>query len=151
LEINLECAARYTGGYNVLTMRNQLRAVAFALAVALPMTVLSIPAPARAATASTNALAQTSQARLGARFGRRVPTTRYRYPTRTRTRSPYTRGYRRSPLRGIFGGVLKALGIAYLVHMLFGWGGGGSPFGLLLLVAIVLLLATRRRRRVTYF
>jgi hypothetical protein len=132
-------------------MRNQLRAMALVLAVALPMTVLSIPAPARAATATTNALAQTSQARLGSRFGRRVPTARYRYPSRTRTR-PYTRSYRRSPLRGLFGGVLKALGVAYLFHMLFGWGSGGSPFGLLLLVAIVLWLATRsRRRRVTYF
>src|SRR3954447_7740091 len=123
LEINLACAARYTGGYNVLTMRNHLRAMAIALAVALPMTVLPVPAPARAATAHV----QTSQARLGSRFGRRVPTARYRYPTRTR--SPYTRNYRRSPLRGFFGGALKALGVAYLVHMLFGWGGGrGSPF-----------------------
>jgi hypothetical protein len=45
--------------------------------------------------------------------------------------------------------VLKALGIAYLVHALFGWGGGGSPFGMLLLVALTLWVATRRTRRRT--
>jgi len=45
------------------------------------------------------------------------------------------------------GGILRALGLAYLFHALFGWGSGGSPFGLLLLAAIVLFLATRRRRR----
>src|SRR4051794_1338068 len=127
-------------------MSNQFRALAIVLAAALPLTALSIPAPARAATAT--ATVQTSQARLGSRFGRRTPVTRYRSPVRTR--SPYTRGYRRSPFHGFFGGVLKALGIAYLVHALFGWGGGGHPFGLLLLAAIVLWLATRRRRRVIY-
>jgi uncharacterized membrane protein len=118
-------------------MRNQLRAVATVLAVALPMTLFSVPVPARAATAGV----QTSQARLGSRG----PVFRSRY--RTRTRSPYTRSYsRRSPFRGFFGGVLKALGIAYLFHLMFGWGAGGSPFGLLLLAAIVLWLTTRRRR-----
>jgi hypothetical protein len=36
------------------------------------------------------------------------------------------------------------------VHLLFGWGAGGSPLGLLLLAALVLCFAThaRRRRRV---
>jgi hypothetical protein len=56
----------------------------------------------------------------------------------------------RRPLfrHGFFGSVLRALGIAYLVHMLFGWGpGGGSPFGLLIVLGVVLWLATRRRRR----
>ena len=43
------------------------------------------------------------------------------------------------------------LGIAYLAHLLFGLGGGGSPFGLFLLVAIVLWLVSRRRRRLAYY
>jgi len=42
--------------------------------------------------------------------------------------------------------VLELLGIAYLVHLLFGWGAGGSPFGLLLLGAFALWVVTRRRR-----
>ena len=50
-----------------------------------------------------------------------------------------------------FGGFLKVLGIAYLAHLLFGLGGGGSPFGLFLLVAIVLWLVSRRRRRLAYY
>ena len=49
--------------------------------------------------------------------------------------------------RRLFRGFLHALGIAYLAHLLFGWGAGGSPFGLLLSAAVVLWLVTRRRRR----
>jgi hypothetical protein len=45
------------------------------------------------------------------------------------------------------GAILRALGLAYLFHLLFGWGAGGSPFGLLLLVALVAWIATRRLRR----
>jgi hypothetical protein len=57
---------------------------------------------------------------------------------------------RRRPLfgQGFFGSVLRALGIAYLIHLLFGWGpGGGSPLGLLIVLGVILWLATRRRRR----
>jgi uncharacterized membrane protein len=44
--------------------------------------------------------------------------------------------------------VLRAIGIAYLVQALFGWGaGGGSPFGLLIVLAIFLWIASRMRRR----
>jgi len=73
---------------------------------------------------------------------------RSRYPSRYRTRS-----YRR-PRSGIgrfFGGVLKFLGVAYLVNMLFGWGSGGSPLGLIVLVALIALLMTRRPRRRVYY
>jgi hypothetical protein len=54
---------------------------------------------------------------------------------------------RRIDGRRIARGILQALGIAFLLNMLFGWGPGGSPLGLLLLGAIVLWLVTRRRRR----
>jgi hypothetical protein len=48
---------------------------------------------------------------------------------------------------------IASLGMAYLFHALFGWGGGGgSPFGLLLVAGIVLLRFSRRRcgRRVAF-
>lgn len=105
-----------------------------------------LPAAAPAATTSkVAAQVQTTQARLGGRAFRRAPVYR-RWP-----RAPYRRAYRPSPFHGFFGGLLKVLGIAYLAHLLFGWGAGGSPFGLLLLAAVVLWLATRRRRRPAYW
>jgi hypothetical protein len=73
---------------------------------------------------------------------------RPRYPSRYRSRS-----YQR-PRRGIghvFGGVLKALGLAYLFNALFGWGSGGSPLGLIVLLALIALLLTRRPRRRMYY
>jgi hypothetical protein len=85
----------------------------------------------------------TTQARLGGRgFGR--GTRVYRPRTRPGYRYP---AYRRSPFHGLGRGILRAIGIAYLVHLLFGWGTGGNPLGLLLLAAIVLWVATRARRR----
>ena len=47
--------------------------------------------------------------------------------------------------------MLKFLGLAYLFNLLFGWGPGGSPFGLILLLGLIVLLATRRSRRPAYF
>jgi hypothetical protein len=74
---------------------------------------------------------------------------RRRFGTR---RSPF--GTRRRTVRrrssGSFGrSVLRALGIAWLVSALFGWGAGGSPFGLLLLVGLLWLVfrAMRGPRR----
>jgi hypothetical protein len=76
-------------------------------------------------------------------FGRRPA-----FTPRYRTRSPYSRSYRRPGLfHGFFGGMLKLLGIAYLFHLLFGIGAGGSPLGLLLLVALIAYFAGRRRSR----
>jgi hypothetical protein len=98
------------------------------------------PAPARASLGS-QAADSVVLARVGVGRSFRVPRT-----SRYRTRSPYYRRRSRST-RAVAGGILRALGLAYLFHALFGWGGGGSPFGLLLLAAIVLFLATRRRRR----
>ena len=84
-----------------------------------------------------------------ARFGRG---TGYRYSARSRygrarSNRRASRPYR--PRVGhFFGNVLRALGIAYLFHMIFGWGGGGgSPFGLLIVLALIAWVLTRRRRR----
>ena len=88
---------------------------------------------------------QSSQSRVGAglRSGARPA-----FGARPAARRP---GYRTTPRprigRGFFRGVLQALGIAYLAQLLFGWGNGGSPFGLLLLAALVLFAVSRRRRR----
>jgi hypothetical protein len=132
-------------GVSVLTMSNHLRRGLIAL-LALPVVALtptSAPAAVRTPVAAVHI--GSAQARLGSRgFGRRVPV------FRTRSRYSYRPAYRRSPFHGLFRGIVRAIGIAYLVHLLFGWGAGGSPFGLLLLAALVLWLATRagRRRRV---
>src|SRR3954447_13335708 len=124
-------------------MSNRFRILPAALAAVMSLSL--IPAPAVAATPGPGTHLQTTQARFGSRgFGRRAPVYRPRY------RTPY-RPYRRSPFRGFFGGVLKMLGVAYLVHMLFGWGGGGSPFGLFLLAALLFWLVARPRRRRAYW
>jgi len=127
-------------------MSNQIRC----LAVLLTGLVFAAPvsAPASAAV-HTPAAGKASQSRVG--FGRsyRAPSSRSRY----RARPPHAHPYRRPGFgHGLFGGILRALGIAYLFHALFGWGGGGgSPFGLLLLAGIIVFLVTRRRRRVGYY
>jgi hypothetical protein len=124
-------------------MSNHLRRGWIAL-LALPVLALT-PTSASAALRTPAAaahVADTTQARFGGRgFGRRVPM------FRPRTRYGYRPAYRRSPFHGVFRGILRAIGLAYLFHLLFGWGGGGSPLGLLLLAALVLWIATRARRR----
>lgn len=99
-----------------------------------------------AASGGTTASLRTTQARFGGGFrsSRRPsfgPGSRYRAP-----------GYRRPhAFRGFGGSILRALGIAYLVHALFGLGGGGgSPFGLLIVVALIAWIVARRRRRYAY-
>jgi hypothetical protein len=121
-------------------MSKQLRLLSTALAAVVAMAA----APAVAPAATTSKAAVRTQA-TQARFFRRAPL------YRPRARVPYRRAYRPSPFRGFFGGILKMLGIAYLAHLLFGWGGGGSPFGLLILLGVILWLATRRRRRPAYW
>jgi hypothetical protein len=128
-------------------MSNHLRRSWIAL-FALPVLALT-PTSATAAlhTPAAAAHVATTQARFGARgFGRRFPT------TRPRTRYRYGPAYRRSPFHGAFRGILRAIGLAYVFHALFGWGAGGSPLGLLLLAGFVLWIATRvRRRRSVYW
>jgi predicted lipid-binding transport protein (Tim44 family) len=135
----------------LLTMSKQLRALAILTSTALLAGPVAAPAGAALRTASPLAakvaVTAPTQSRLGGSrgFGRRSPSigSRRRVAPASRYRA------RRSPFRGLGGSILRALGIAYLVHMLFGWGaGGGSPFGLLLLLGIVALwFAMRRRRR----
>jgi predicted lipid-binding transport protein (Tim44 family) len=125
-------------------MSNQLRLLSAALAAVLAMAVAPAVAPA-AVTSKAALRTQTTQARFSGRFFRRAPV------YRSRPRAPYRRAYRPSPFHGFFGGILKMLGIAYLAHLLFGWGAGGSPFGLLIFAAVILWLSTRRRRRPAYW
>lgn len=126
-------------------MSNRLRA--FAALLPLLLFASAPPGPAGAAVRTTKA-GGTSQARIG--FGRSYRAPSYR--ARSRARPSYGRRYRRPGFGHVFGGILRTLGIAYLFHALFGWGGGGgSPFGLLLLAAIVLFAVTRRRRRAAYY
>jgi hypothetical protein len=108
--------------------------VALALPVATPSVAAAAPGPATL---------QVQKSRLGGGFRTaRRPGFGSRYRSR-----PYARprSYRRPSL---FRGILQALGLAYLFHMLFGWGpGGGSPFGLILVIGFVVWMVTRARRR----
>jgi hypothetical protein len=130
--------------------------------IAALLLVLALPAGAAVAQSTTATGSQarpggttpSNESRIGGRgggFGRRSarPTIRRSRPN-TGARRPTTRRQTRRPLlgRGFFGSVLRFLGIAYLVNLLFGWGpGGGSPLGLLIVLGAILWLATRRRRR----
>jgi uncharacterized membrane protein len=122
-------------------MRKYLPAVAAAVLLAV-----AALAPAPAVAASSAAKVQTQESRIGGFRGTRPNSgSRYRRPSYR----PRARTYRRPSL---FRGILQALGLAYLFHLLFGWGpGGGSPFGLLIILAFVAWLVTRRRaRRMSY-
>jgi hypothetical protein len=129
----------------------RLLAVLVGLLIALgPSLTPSVATAAAQKQSSTGA----NEARIGGRgFGSRRPTFRTRRPS---VRRPSVRRpIRRRPFfgwHGVFGGFLRFLGIAYLMNLLFGWGPGGSPFGLLLVLLVVVWLATRRRgRRPTYY
>jgi hypothetical protein len=123
-------------------MSNRFRILPVILC-ALLVPAFAGPAPA-VAKAGAQSGASSEQSRLGRGFGRRSPSFRTR--PRTSVRRPIRPFARRGFARRFFSGALKALGLAYLFHLMFGWGAGGSPFGLLLLLAIVLFFATRRRR-----
>ena len=106
-------------------------------------------APAGAAQSGTYAVtgkAGTTEARFGGGFGRSRG-----FGSSRRYAPPRRYVGRRSPFHGLGGSILKGLGIAYLIHALFGWGGGGgSPFGLLLLLGLMVLVVSMFRRRRPY-
>jgi hypothetical protein len=119
-----------------------MRKYLMAVPVLVSALALSGAAPAPAAASSTHGIAAT-QARFGGGFRSARPAfgSRYRSP---RYGSRYGRPH---PFRGLGGGILRALGIAYLFHLFFGWGGGGSPLGLLLIAGLIVWLVTRSRSR----
>ena len=53
-------------------------------------------------------------------------------------------------LRSFSRTLLRALGIAFLLSLLFGIGPGGSPLGLLVLLGFIALVVVARRRRRQY-
>ena len=130
-------------------VRSRLAFVAIALVFAAATLVVRSPAPAVAAGAAT--AGSTTPASLVA------PVTPlavrggggFRSRPRARTNRPVAR---RNPntgraLRNFSRGLLQALGIAFLLSLLFGIGPGGSPLGLLLLLGIIALIVVARRRR----
>jgi predicted lipid-binding transport protein (Tim44 family) len=129
-------------------MSNLLRVLAVLASSLLLGGLAAAPAGAaeRSGTSAVTGQTGTTQARFGGRgFGRSRGFTPRRRSAPVR-RSPA----RRSPFHGLGGAILRGLGIAYLFHMLFGWGaGGGSPFGLLLLLGLMFLVFSmfRQRRR----
>lgn len=137
--------------------RSPLVAVAVTLLVATGAAVRA-PTPAVAAASSTS-VSGTAQASLltpitplaargGGGFGGRRIT-----PSRPASRN--RPAARRNPntgraLRNFSRGLLQALGIAFLLSLLFGIGSGGSPLGLLLLLGLIALFVVARRRRRSY-
>jgi hypothetical protein len=128
--------------------------------IAVVLVLLAMPGTVAVAQSTTSTGSQaapgsttpSNESRIGGRggFGRSARPTIRRSRPNTGARRPTTRRQTRRPLigRGFFGSVLRFLGIAYLVNLLFGWGpGGGSPLGLLIVFGAILWLATRRRRR----
>jgi hypothetical protein len=118
-------------------------------------------APTHAVTAVSAAKPAASVAGLGATplaargfggarggFGRSTRSSRPR-STPTRTSAQRRAADRRAAQRrrSIGRSSLQALGIAFLLNALFGWGAGGSPIGLLLVLAFIVWLVTRRGRR----
>jgi hypothetical protein len=126
----------------MLTMSKRFGLVsALVAALAFPAAAPAVAGAASPARTSAMAPLQTQQARFGGFRARPSFGSRYRSP---RYGSRYGRPH---PFRGLGGSILRALGIAYLFHLLFGWGGGGSPLGLLLIAGLIVWLVTRSRRR----
>lgn len=115
------------------------RVVAAVLLVGAPA---ALPVPASAAAPSKASAAghgAVTEARFGGGRG---------FGLRSRPRYSYPRGsYPRYRTRGLERGIVRGLGIAFLLHALFGYGTGGSPIGLLLVFGVILWLVSRRRRR----
>ena len=136
--------------------------LALAVAVVLISTaVLAVRAPASAVSASrtptspvtTHGSVSMPALPLAARGGGGFRSRPRISPNRPLSRNrPVTR---RNPntgraLRSFSRTLLQALGIAFLLSLLFGIGPGGSPLGLLVLLGIIALVVLARRRRRHY-
>jgi hypothetical protein len=131
-------------------MSNLLRVLAVLASSLLLGGLAASPAGAAAGSSGSYAVTGKAGAATQARFGGRGFGRSRGFSPRRRVGPSRPFAGRRSPFRGLGGSILRALGIAYLFHMLFGWGaGGGSPFGLLLFIGLLFLVASmfRRRRR----
>jgi hypothetical protein len=125
--------------------------LAFPIAgLALRVPAPAVASPAAAGSATGHASLPMPLTPLAARGGG------FRSRPRINPNRPLSRNRpvtRRNPntgraLRNFSRTLLRALGIAFLLSLLFGIGPGGSPLGLLLLFAIIaLVIASRRRRR----
>lgn len=141
--------------FPVANVRSRLTLAPALLVLAAVVLGLPAPAPAAASLAPAYAPAALSApalplaARGGGGFRSRPRISPNRPLSRNR---PVTR---RNPntgraLRSLSRTLLQALGIAFLLSLLFGIGSGGSPFGLLVLLGIVALVVMARRRRRAY-
>jgi hypothetical protein len=154
--VDIMCHVNHMSDIARPTWRRAVTAVAAATALAGAGT-----APAHATSPVSAAKPAASVAGLGATplaargfggarggFGRSTRSSRPR-STPTRTSAQRRAADRRAAQRrrNIGRSILHALGIAFLLNALFGWGAGGSPIGLLLVLAFIVWLATRRSRR----
>jgi hypothetical protein len=142
-------SASRRGALTALAAAAALAGAGAAPAAAHAATPLS-PAKPAASVAGIGATPVAARGFGGARggFGRSTRSARPR-STPTRTAAQRRAAERRAAQRrrSIGRSILQALGIAFLLNALFGWGAGGSPIGLLLVLAFVVWLATRRSRR----
>jgi hypothetical protein len=121
--------------------RTLLLVPALLLALAIPAAHAGETVRAPAVAQSPPGAASVPLAARGRGFG-----SRRRSPSSSSRRRTVPR---RSPsMRRIGRNILRALGIAWLLSILFGWGsGGGGPLGLLLLLGVLFLLFSMARRR----
>lgn len=120
--------------------------------VFLAVVAAFVPGPTSAAAASRAAIDGSQTVRL-AGFPALLPVAarggRSFGGGRSRARTPSAQRARR-PINGrrVASSVLRALGIAYLFHLVFGIGdGGGSPIGLFIILGLVAFFVVRSRNR----
>ena len=122
--------------------------------------ILAGSAPASAAGSVALAVANGAPASLAAPLTPLAARRGGGFRTRSRSSRPFSGNRpvaRRNPntgraLRSFSRTLMRALGIAFLLSLLFGIGPGGSPLGLLLLLGLIALfvMSRRRRRQVSY-
>jgi hypothetical protein len=128
-----------------------VRIALLTLGVLAALTIAVPAAPVAPATASAPTIAPASPSlvpplaqrrRGGFRNRRRAPQTPAQRRAQQRAAQQRNRTLRRAGRT-----VLRVLGIAFLLHLLFGIGAGGSAWGLLVLAGLIALFVLARRRR----